>query len=72
MTGGDLHARLLAAHAGGDKAALVALYSEAAAGANDLDASCFFLTHAYVYALELGDPRCGALRASLRAHGREE
>jgi hypothetical protein len=67
----DLHADMLAAHAAGDTDALVTLYSAAARGAADVDAACFFLTHAYVFALERGDARAGPLRAQLVAHGRE-
>ncbi|ASP22131.1 hypothetical protein ANTHELSMS3_03504 [Antarctobacter heliothermus] len=63
--------RLIAAHARGDRAALIALYAQAAETVNDLDASCFYLTHAYVFALELGDGRAPALHARLKAEGRE-
>ncbi len=66
----DLDARLLAAHARGDKDALVALYEEAADGANDLDAACFYLTHAYVFALDRGHDHVDRLHARLAAHGR--
>jgi len=68
----DLNLRLLAAHAAGEKAALVTLYGEAAEGADDIDAACFFLTHAYVYALDIGDDRARTLHARLFQHGREE
>lgn len=68
----DLDARLLAAHAEQDRAALVALYQEAADQASDPGAAGFYLTHAYVWALELGDPAAGQLRARLVAQGREE
>ncbi len=67
----DLDARLLAAHEAGDRSTLVALYTEAADQAKDVDAACFYLTHAYVFALELGDVRATALRARLVAEGRE-
>jgi len=67
----SLAARLLAAHAAGDHAALVGLYDLAAQGAADLDTACFFLTHAYIFALEQGDARAAPLRAQLVAHGRE-
>lgn len=69
---GDLHQKMLAAHATPDPAALIALYTEAADSANDLDASCFFLTHAYVFALESGAPQAQLLRRRLIQHGREE
>ncbi|WP_138934191.1 hypothetical protein [Roseovarius arcticus] len=68
----DLHTRMLAAHARPDPAALIALYTEAADAANDLDASCFYLTHAYVFALEAGAPQARHLHRRLVVHGREE
>ena len=68
----DLDARLLAAHAADDRAALIALYTEAADTATDETATGFYLTHAYVFALEAGDPRTADLRARLVAMGREE
>ena len=67
----DLDARLLAAHAAEDTPALVALYTEAADRATDPQAVGFYLTHAYVFALELGDARAGGLRRRLVAMGRE-
>ena len=68
----DLDARLLEAHGRDDRPALVALYSEAADGASDADAEGFYLTHAYIFALEVGDPIAGSLHARLKAAGREE
>ena len=67
----DLNDRLLAAHAADDRSALVALYTQAADGADDLDAACFYLTHAYVFALELGHGAAPVLLARLQAEGRE-
>jgi hypothetical protein len=67
----SLDAQLLAAHAAGDHDTLVGLYDRAAQEAPDIDTACFFLTHAYVLALEQGDARAVALRAQLEAHGRE-
>ena len=66
-----LDARLLAAHAAGDEGALVRLYAEAAAAANDPQARAFYLTHAHVFALVLGLPEAEDLRARLIAEGRE-
>jgi hypothetical protein len=37
-----------------------------------VDAACFYLTHAYVFALSAGATEAGALHARLLAHGREE
>jgi len=65
-----LHDKLLAAHARDDRAALITLYTQAADAAGDSDAMCFFLTHAYIFALELGDPAADGLHDRLRAHGR--
>ncbi len=68
--GAGLDAALCAAHARGDRRALVGLYSTAGARATG-DAAAFYLTHAYVFALEAGDPRAGPLRARLVEMGRE-
>lgn len=70
-----LDAALLAAHAAGDEAALVRLYAlagDAAEAAGNTDAACFYLTHAYVFALATGAAGAGALHARLLARGREE
>lgn len=74
----DLDARLLAAHAAGDKAALVTLYrqaAEAASGAAEAAsgaaATGFFLTQAYVFALDTGHPEASRLHARLVDMGRE-
>ncbi|MEL6551403.1 MAG: hypothetical protein AAFQ54_14270 [Pseudomonadota bacterium] len=65
-----LHTALLAAHDAGDGRGLVALYTEAADREPEMDAEMFFLTQAYIFALEAGDPRAAGLRARLRAAGR--
>jgi hypothetical protein len=67
----DLHAELLLAHKRDDKAALVELYSQAALETDDVDAKGFFLTHAYVFALETGHPNASGLRSQLAQMGRE-
>ena len=67
----DLDARLLAAHAARDLPALVAFYREAADAAGTEMARGFYLTHAHVFALEMGHPDTRALRAALIAMGRE-
>ncbi|MFP4570141.1 hypothetical protein [Rhodosalinus sp.] len=66
-----LDAALRAAHAAGDRAALIRLYAQAAERAPDPDAAGFYLTHAYVFALEAGAPEAAALHARLKAEGRE-
>lgn len=66
----DLNSRLLDAHAKGDGQALVTLYTQAADAANDLDTACFFLTHAYIFGLELNHTATPDLHARLAQHGR--
>lgn len=67
----DLNAQLLAAHEAGDAPALIRLYQIAADQAPDLDAACFYLTHAYVFALEHGHADAETIRRRLTAAGRE-
>lgn len=67
----DLDDRLLAAHELGDRAALVALYTEAAMATAEDQARGFFLTHAYVFALDLGSAEAQSLRDQLISMGRE-
>lgn len=67
----DLNARLLAAHAAGDHAQLVRLYTQAAETAPNDDAVGFFLTHAYVFALEMDHPDAPDLKSRLVAAGRD-
>jgi len=68
----ELEAQLLAAHEGDDRFALIRLYTQAADITNDVDAACFFLTYAYIFALEVGAPEATTLHTRLKAHGREE
>ena len=65
-----LNTRLLDAHARDDRTALIGLYTEAADAVPDLDAACFYLTHAYIFALEKGDPVSEVLYQRLKAEGR--
>jgi hypothetical protein len=67
----DLDSAMIHAHETGDRAALISLYTQAADRANTLDAACFFLTHAYIFALEAGALEAAHLHARLVAHGRE-
>lgn len=67
----DLDTRMIRAHHAEDRRSLIGLYAEAADRMNDLDAACFFLTHAYVFALEAGAPEAAPLHARLKAQGRE-
>lgn len=75
MDRAQLDAALIAAHEAGDQPLLAALYTRAgdeAEGAGEIDAACFYLTHAYVFALACGAPEAAALHARLLARGREE
>jgi len=67
----SLETRLLAAHAAGDTLAQVALYTEAADTAATQGAAGFFLTQAYIYALDLGHNDTAVLRTRLADMGRE-
>lgn len=67
----SLEARLLAAHEAGDRAALIRLYTEAAENAANDTARAFYLTHAYVFALESGATDAPVLKARLVEMGRE-
>jgi hypothetical protein len=67
----DLNNSILAAHAEEDYLGLIGLYSQAAGLAESQDAECFFLTYAYVFALELGHDNQGALQTRLTAYDRE-
>jgi hypothetical protein len=62
-----LDAALRAAHRARDSARLVGLCEQAAEGR----AEAFWLTQAWVYALEAGDPRAEVLAGRLRALGAE-
>lgn len=66
---------LLDAHSRGDHADLVRYYTQAAddsEAARDIDAACFYLTHAFVFALEAGATEADALNKRLYEHGRAE
>lgn len=68
----DLDAEMIAAHTAHDLKALVGLYTQAADQSNDMDAACFYLTHAYIFALDAGVSEAAALHARLKRHGREQ
>lgn len=67
-----LDEKLLAAHDRDDRSALVSLYQEAANSAESDDATGFYLTHAYIFALDTGSAQAPALHARLKAMGRED
>ncbi|WP_370232116.1 hypothetical protein [Cognatishimia sp.] len=69
----ELDKQLLQAHADYDVPALIRLYHEAATLAEqrqDHEASCFYLTHAFVFALEEGAPEADELNLKLFERGR--
>ena len=69
----SLETALLDAHARQDTAALVNLYTiagNAAEQRQDEDAAGFYLTHAFIFALETGAPSAPELNARLAAKGR--
>jgi hypothetical protein len=68
----SLNKQLLLAHVAGDKLALSQLYAQAADQQNTLDATCFFLTQAYVFALDAGSDQAKDLHRRLKDYGREE
>lgn len=71
----SFNAALLEAHDRRDGPALVHLYTRAADEAErrqDIDAACFFLTHAFVFALECGAPEAATLNKRLADRGRSD
>lgn len=69
----DLNDALHAAHHAGDTETLVRLYraaGEAALTTNETQ-GCFYLTHAYVFALEAGLAQANDLHTTLKSLGRE-
>jgi hypothetical protein len=71
----DLEAQLLDAHVARDHRKLVELYTLAAdqkEAEQDVEATCFFLTHAFIFALESGHKTVSQLNQRLVAYGREE
>ncbi|UWQ60787.1 hypothetical protein K3722_20710 (plasmid) [Leisingera caerulea] len=73
MERAELDQALLKAHEDKDSAELVRLYTLAgdqAEAAGNIDAACFYLTHAFVFALEAGQPEAKELNRRLAARGR--
>jgi hypothetical protein len=69
----ELDKQLLQAHADANVPALINLYHLAAHLAEerqDQDACCFYLTHAFVFALEHGAPEADELNRKLYERGR--
>ena len=70
----DLNAALMKAHENLDHAKLIDLYvqiGEEKLSINDIDAACFYFTHAYVFALESGSSKARELNQQLVKFGRE-
>ncbi|GGE61776.1 hypothetical protein [Actibacterium pelagium] len=68
-----LEKAILDAHARHDMDDLVRFYTIAgddAEAEQDIDAACFYLTHAFVFALEAGCSEAKALNKRLAQHGR--
>ena len=71
----SLDQQLLIAHKQNDYPVLVSLYTRAADDneqSGNIDAACFYLTHAYVFALQEGMIEAKDLRVRLVKYGREE
>jgi len=70
----ELDNAIIVAHQNNDGEALAALYKQAADinfKNGDIDAGCFLLTQAYVFALEWGLDIAGEIFANLKSMGRE-
>lgn len=73
MTLSMLDTAIINAHESGDRSGIMALYHEAALRFEEdglVDGAAFFLTQAYVFALEAGDSLATDIAAKLRAMGR--
>ena len=66
-----LNDQLLAAHATGDQISMVRLYTQAGDQAPSAEAAAFYLTQAYIYALDAGAPQALDLHARLVTLGAE-
>lgn len=70
MTRDQLDQTLLRAHEACDGATLANLYAHAADHSPNTGEQAFFLTQAYIFALEAGDPTAQTLETRLRLLGR--
>ena len=69
----ELDARLIEAHSSRNLREIASHYALAADRAEmneDIDRACFFLTHAWIFALEAGDLIADDHRSRLAAYGR--
>ncbi|ABD54805.1 hypothetical protein [Jannaschia sp. CCS1] len=69
MTADRFEAALRTARGTGDWSDVIALYLKAAEAEGDPQGTAFYLTHAYIHALEAGDPRVPSLKTRLVALG---
>ena len=70
----NINQQILSAHADGNHHQLVRLYTSAAdqfEENGDIESACFFLTCAYVFALETGSSLGEKIKSRLVFHGRE-
>jgi hypothetical protein len=70
-----LNESLITAHAANNKAQLVRLYRRAGdmmISEGNIDAASFYLTHAYIFALDVGDDAAPEIHKMLVGYGREE
>ncbi|MCY3982548.1 MAG: hypothetical protein OXE85_01375 [Roseovarius sp.] len=67
----ELNSKILAAHCEKDIHSLIRLYIEASKTTGNHDEECFFLTNAYICALETGSSETKFLHDQLRKYGRE-
>ncbi|MEM7302365.1 MAG: hypothetical protein AAF468_14880 [Pseudomonadota bacterium] len=70
----ELEDQILDCHARNDAAGLIDAYCKASDGLFDLaqdEEAWFFVTQAYVFALEASDPRANSLQDRLKRAGRE-
>jgi hypothetical protein len=69
----SLNEKLIQAHEENNIADLLVLYTRAgddSEKAGDIDAACFYLTHAYVFALDAGSEQANVLLMLLLQYGR--
>lgn len=69
----DINRKLIAAHIKGDIENIARLYAQAASQVDEIpDKVAYYLTHAYVFALEAGITEAEDYRKTLKSLGREE
>ena len=70
----DINKRILKAHQQKDRKYLALIYERYGRSQlekNNIDAGCFFLTHAYIFALEEGLNCATRIHKALKNYGRE-